>query len=775
MQRLFFLVTLLFLGGLRAANAQDPNDCINALTVCGNTNLSFNSSGPGINDFDIPGNQGPTCLANENQSLWIRIPIQESGKLGFTITANNPADDYDFGVYGPDLTCTTLGGPIRCSFAPLVNNGVTGTSPTAAETVDVNTDGYVSLLDVEAGEVYYMLIDNFSNSNNGFGLTWSGTAVIAGEPTINTPVIPDICDVDNDDEEPFNLSSLDKDISGGDPDMTVTYHRTQDEATLGQNSLPTDHMARNGEEIFARGTFVENGCAVTTSFTFQLVPEPEMVTITGPRSVCPDVSGVIYRATGAEDYEYEWFISGGTIIGNSTGDRVSVAWGTTNADAWLKALPTAASGCVGDTITANVTINRRLEPPLPDGPAQICLDGSGEATYSVPNTPGSQYNWTIANGTIISGNGTNEIQVRWNSNTNGSLFFVESNPAITDCKGTSPTLDVTILPGITVDPVTTNVTCFGTATGTLNVNPGGGVGTLNVTWADGATGASRTGLVIGDYTYTVTDVNNCEVNGTITISQPDELVIGSDTQGNLLCFQDNSGFIEVSPVGGTAPYAYQWTSNSNSLNVNQARLSNLAAGSYSVLVTDANGCTTSGSYTLSEPDLLQPDLEALINTPICPQSSDGEVTVGAKGGTTDYTFTWELTPPQTGSTARDLSRGTYIVNITDANGCVATQQVEVEELFPRVYIPNAFTPNGDGENDTFNAISQCTMSTFQMNVFNKWGNLIFHSTDISNGWTGFLDGEAVPSGSYTYQVAYTFDVNGKHFAETINGRIKIIK
>jgi len=770
-----FLFTVLFFCGLQIAHAQDPNDCINALTVCGNANLAFNSSGRGNDDFSHPGNQGPSCIIEEVESLWIRVPIQSSGTLGFTISANNTNDDYDFAVYGPDLTCTTLGSPIRCSFAGLVNNGVTGTLESEAETTDNDGDGWVSILNVIAGQTYFMLIDNFSDSNNGFDLVWTGSAVIAGEPSINTPVVPSICDNNNDDEEPFNLSSLDKDINGGNSNINLTYHRNQDEATLGQNALLKDHMAKNGEEIFARGTFVANGCAATTSFTFQLEAEPSMVSVTGPRSVCPDVNGVVYEAQGDPDYTYEWFISGGTISGPATDNQIEVAWGTTNDSAFLKVLPTASSGCVGDTVNVDITINRRLEPALPSGPNEICLNANTEAIYSIANTPGSQYDWTVENGIVLSGNGTSEVLVRWDGTTTGSIFFVESNPAITDCEGTSPTLSVTQLPVITDSPVLNHVTCFGTSTASISVNPAGGEGVLNVTWADGATGTDRTSLPSGDYTYTITDDNGCQLINTVTITQPDDLVIDNNTQGNLLCFQDNSGFIEISPIGGTTPYRYQWTINANNLNANSARINNLASGTYTVLVTDANGCTTNGSYILTEPTLLEPDLDQLINLPICPQSSDGEVTVGAKGGTPDYEFVWQLNPVQNGVTATGLPRGNYTVNITDANGCSSSQQVEVVERFPRVYIPNAFSPNGDVENDAFHAISQCPLSSFSMSVFNKWGNLVFRSTDINSGWNGFLEGKEVPLGSYAYQVSYTFNVNGQLIAETIHGRIKVIR
>ena len=208
-----------------ALHAQDPNDCANVLTVCGNTNLSFNSAGPGNDDFASIDNPQPGCGVQENQSLWLKVPIASNGTLGFTITPNN-SDDFDFAIFGPDVACNALGAAIRCSFASTANGFETGLGNSATDTSeDGGGDGFVQELNVLAGQVYTILIDNFSNSNRGFELVWTGTSQIVDAPPINNIPDQEICDTNNDGTEIFDLSTLDLLVSGGNPNIIVSYHR----------------------------------------------------------------------------------------------------------------------------------------------------------------------------------------------------------------------------------------------------------------------------------------------------------------------------------------------------------------------------------------------------------------------------------------------------------------------------------------------------------------------------------------------------------------------
>ena len=776
LKKLFFLFFLLCLSaGLKA---QVPIDCGESLTVCGEATLSFNSNGNGADDFGTPGNPPPGCGTNENQSLWLRVPIQSDGILAFIINPELPGNDYDFAVFGPNRSCTNLGMAIRCSYDDPSDNPDARTGLLVGET-DTSEgpgggNGFLAPIDVKAGEVYYILVDNFSVSNTGFELEWNATALISSPPVINTPTIPALCDENNDNQEFFDLTTLNDVITGGDPNVLVSYHASEDDATLGNNPFATDYTASDGDQIFVRATFTANGCASITDFTFSLTQGTDEVAITGTSSVCPNVTGLTYQVTEFPDYTYEWFIDGGTFTAGNTGSQVTVDWGSSKEDAFLKVVP-SLNGCLGDTARLDVKINIRLEPDLPLGPTEVCTTGNDELVYSIPATPGSRYDWIIENGTIVSGDGSNEVAVQWDGDEAGRISFVESNPSITDCEGTSPVLEVSLLPTITANPISQNVACFGEPTGNISVNPAGGEGTLNVTWQDGVTGADRTGLLAGEYVYTITDGNGCELIGTVTITQPEELTVSGSSFGNLACFEDNQGFAEVSLSGGVPPYRYEWTYNGEPLNIDQSRIASQPAGSYQVLVTDANGCTVSEDFIITQPDLLEPDLNQLVSEPICPQASNGEVTVGAKGGTPDYEFIWVLNPEQRGPVATGLSEGNYTVIIRDANGCQTSQEVTVNEQFPRVYLPNAFTPNGDPENSVFGAISVCSLASFRMMIYNQWGLPIFASTDISQGWGGSFDGEPVPEGTYTYQVSYSFNVNGQDFSESIQGRIRVIR
>ncbi|WP_101449842.1 hypothetical protein [Aquimarina sp. MAR_2010_214] len=110
---ILLLTSVFFIG----YSQNEPTDCVNSIIVCGNTNLELNSNGTGINDFALPGNNAPTCSFTESQSLWLRVNIVQSGTLAFTITPESAStsEDYDFAVYGPNVTCSTLGSSIRCS------------------------------------------------------------------------------------------------------------------------------------------------------------------------------------------------------------------------------------------------------------------------------------------------------------------------------------------------------------------------------------------------------------------------------------------------------------------------------------------------------------------------------------------------------------------------------------------------------------------------------------------------------------------------------------
>ena len=218
--------------------------------------------------------------------------------------------------------------------------------------------------------------------------------------------------------------------------------------------------------------------------------------------------------------------------------------------------------------------------------------------------------------------------------------------------------------------VVTNVSCVGGSNGTINLTPTGGVSPYTFLWNNGATTEDRTGLAAGTYSVTITDATGATgtVNN-IIVTQP--LAIGGTTlQVDIACNGSATGVASVSPTGGTAPYTYRWSTGATTQTI-----TGLAAGSYSVIITDANGCTLTRNFTITEPAALT---ATTVQTNIsCNGGTNGTASVTPAGGAGDYTYRWS-----TGATTRTitgLATGSYSVTVTDANDCSITRNFTITE------------------------------------------------------------------------------------------------
>ncbi len=496
----------------------------------------------------------------------------------------------------------------------------------------------------------------------------------------------------------------------------------------------------------------------------------------GPVSVCPDVEGVEYTIDGSTENSYEWEVFGGAIASTTNSDRtITVDWGISRDDAWVKLLVKNALGCAADTIQLDVKINRRLEPANPIGASEVCFLDLNSVTYFTPATAGSEYEWFVLGGTILTDNTSNTVDVQWDGVGFGEIWYREHNPTITDCEGFSDRLSVRIYDEIIPTETISDALCNGDANGSISLSVVGGKGAHSVSWSNGDTGFTTSGLTAGTYTATITDELGCEVLRDYVVGEPEVLEVGAIDIVNVRCFQEANGEGTVNVTGGTAPYSYAFTGpNSYSRNGTTNFADGMVAGEYSVVVTDANGCTTNSDFTVTEPALLEPDLATLVNLPICPQADNGSIQIDAMGGTAPYQFIWNTVPQQTGNPATQLSQGSYRVTIIDANGCEASLTLEVTERFPRVHIPTAFSPNGDGQNDEFKPVTDCDLN-YSMQVFNKWGSIIFATRDIFQGWDGTYEGQDVPDGPYSYKIFYSGTMNGIPFEETVHGTVRIFR
>jgi hypothetical protein len=224
----------------------------------------------------------------------------------------------------------------------------------------------------------------------------------------------------------------------------------------------------------------------------------------------------------------------------------------------------------------------------------------------------------------------------------------------------------------------------GAMDGSASANPFGGVGSYNYTWSTGSNSQSINNLSAGDYTVTVTDENDCISIETVVVELNCSLGISADDD-DLECNGESNGELSVNISGQSDPVTIEWSNGGST-----ETISDLSAGSYSVTVTDANGC-----FDIIEAMVLEPDLIDIITDenlqPLCNGEDSGSISVSVSGGTEGYSYLWsnnETTEDITG-----LAAGNYQLTVTDANGCIAMISEELTE-------PEILEANTSGTNET---------------------------------------------------------------------------
>ncbi|WP_289045802.1 SprB repeat-containing protein, partial [uncultured Olleya sp.] len=233
---------------------------------------------------------------------------------------------------------------------------------------------------------------------------------------------------------------------------------------------------------------------------------------------------------------------------------------------------------------------------------------------------------------------------------------------------TPPNFDSTLPNDITV--TSENIPNVPTVTATDNC------GEAVVSFSEIETGNICDGSYTITRTWIATDECNLTVSHTqtITVTQP-VLSASIVSITDVLCNSEATGSIDISVTGGTAPYSYIWNDTNNTTTQD---LNNVIAGAYNVTITDANGCTTTISDTISEPATPLSLNITKVDATSAQGCNDGQATAIVSGGTAGYTYLWSTSANnQTTATANNLSEGTHSVTITDANGCQITQSIVI--------------------------------------------------------------------------------------------------
>jgi gliding motility-associated-like protein len=277
-------------------------------------------------------------------------------------------------------------------------------------------------------------------------------------------------------------------------------------------------------------------------------------------------------------------------------------------------------------------------------------------------------------------------------------------------------------------------------------------------------------VAAGNYTVHVKDDLGCETQQDVWVEDSMVVRIGINVQP-VSCYGRADGEIEVLPSGGTEPYSFAF--NNGNL-VTKSGINGCATGLYRIKVIDRYGCMAVDSVTVPQPDTLSK--KVLVTDNNCYRTDiSGKIELQVAGGTAPYTYHWYHDAGLKKAIATNLPNGNYLVQITDANGCADSLGVVLSyHDCCTPFIPSAFSPNNDGRNDKFHVVLKGEMDLHELRVYNRFGQCVFYSNNVQEGWDGTLKGQQADVGTYFYYVKGTCGAGAERKIE-LKGDVVLIR
>lgn len=786
----------------------------------------LSGSGNDRNEIGNVDCSGPTCPLAESGSTWYKWTCKDPGTLTFTITPLNPVDDIDFVVYElpnginncsnkADIRCeaagenqnTPLSEWLRCTGATGLREGDPDTSePCGCPTGNNN---FVAAIDMVAGRSYALLINNFSQSGSGFSIDFGGTGTFVGPTADFTASTDTICVGES---ITFTDAST---FIGGIRGWQWNFGAGASLATSNSRGPHTVSYNTPGQKSVLLTIEAEGGCLVTKILNIVVGSNQFDITANITNSNCPNTfNGAIDISANNPNPPLSFAWSNGQntedISGLFPGDytvSITNALGCSNTETFtvqspppfefdtLIVMPNCGGGING-SLTLQVT---GATPPY-----QYNWQGAGFSDVNfLNNIPEGNYGVTVrdANGCEVSllipvtelrlridtsitrptcngfadgsiqiavTNGQAPYQYSWNGGNLGTGTSIANLTAgvyrldILDANLCRGEFDLTLEdhPPVTVDFDVMDISCNGQLDGSITAMPLGGVGNYTFRWDKGQTTPTISNLPAGDFFITVTDGNGCEGMDTATVIEPEVVRLTIGNVANALCFGTPTGSVSLVGSGGTLPYAYRLNGEDFQLD---STFINLPAGTYNFTIRDDGGCTATASATITQPAQLTVD--AGENQTI---DLGDATTITAIANATNLVFQWS--PPDSlscldcPSPEVNPSKTTpYTVTVEDPNGCIATDEVTIIVTKNRkLFIPTAFSPNGDGFNDFFTLFGGKGASQIKsLRIFSRWGELIFERKDLplgqeAAGWDGTFKGKPLSPGVFVFMAEVEF-------------------
>lgn len=428
------------------------------------------------------------------------------------------------------------------------------------------------------------------------------------------------------------------------------------------NSQVSQDLTMIGSGIYFVTISDGNSCSVVD---FAAVTEPISLVYTDsitPINCGGDSSGAVILTVsgGTIPYTYNW------NNGESTATIDTLKIGT------YAVTITDNNGC---SLTNSYTLTQPAAFSLFVSSTDISCNGLANGTATASTIGGSGPKTFVWSNTLT----TASI-----SNLSVGKYYVTA----TDSLGCSQldSVDIAEPSSLSATLDSTDLSCNGDFSGSIDLTVSGGTIPYTFTWRTSTNSTTiaitedLSNLAAGKYFVTITDGNNCQLIDSTTISQPDTIALAASIQ-QVLCAADSSGTIALTVLGGTLPYSYNWTTSTSSATFTSDSISKLFAGTYSVTVTDANSCSATASYQITEPTVLSLLLNA--SSVSCGGDSTGVITSVVNGGLAPYTYAWSASTSSvilsTADSIKNLKAGTYYLTVSDVNGCQLTDTATITQ------------------------------------------------------------------------------------------------
>jgi len=517
--------------------------------------------------------------------------------------------------------------------------------------------------------------------------------------------------------------------SGGTAPYTYLWNTSATDSAVNGLSPGTYHVTVTDSK----------SCSVIKTITIGSSSALSM-TMTSSAIVCNGDSSLITLTVsgGSANYTYSW-------------NGSSVSSSATSFSTWLK----AGSYSITITDAANCTVASTV---LLTDPSAISVPAIAKTDASCGNNNGTA--------TATASGGTGSLTYTWSTASSGQtitgLFPATYIVTVKDANGCSVSNSVIIGNGSSLtiqNSSIANVFCNGESTGKASVKITGGSSPYTYLWSNAASATTTSlsdsinALTAGIYIVTITDHAGCTTTATFNVTEPPALAVPSIQITNASC-GINNGMLTANSSGGTGALTYSW---SNIISGSEDSL--LSEGTYTLTVTDANSCTITATSSINN---LPGPVAEITAAPTTITEGNTVLLIGSSVGGTSFTWTPAsslscsncVTP-----VASPSSTTTYTLYVKDVNGCVDSASITItikkgcaDEK--DIYIANVFSPNADGKNDVLN-IEGDGLTNIYWAIYDRWGNLLFDTTDLSLGWDGTNKGSPMGTGTYVYYLKAT--------------------